>query len=75
MYQLYAYGKKYQSNNGNVHLVLIYPKHAEFDKHLHFEYEKELRIDAIPFDFWEEQSCFDVFLGDFQPKIALIFTD
>lgn len=60
MYQLYAYGKKYQAKNGNVHLILIYPKHADFDKQLCFEYEDELRIDAIPFDFRKERECLNV---------------
>lgn len=65
MYQLFAYGKKYQRNNGSVHLVLIYPKHAEFDRHLHFEYEDKLRIDAVPFDFWEENECLCIFGEDY----------
>jgi 5-methylcytosine-specific restriction enzyme subunit McrC len=42
MYQLYAYGKKHQAKNGDVHLVLIYPKHEDFIAPLHFEYEEKL---------------------------------
>ncbi len=56
MYQLFAYGKKYQAKNGKVQLVLIYPKHTDFDCTLHFKYEDELKIDAIPYDFYNEES-------------------
>lgn len=58
MYQLYAYGKKYQSKNGHVHLVLIYPKHTDFSTLLNFKYEEELNIDVIPFDFENEEDLF-----------------
>lgn len=57
MYQLYAYGKKYQMVNKSVHLVLIFPKHEGFKQQLHFKYEENLNIDVIPYDFeHEEQS-------------------
>ncbi len=56
MYQLYAYGKKYQAKNGGVHLILIYPKHADFDRLIRFRYEKNLRIDAVHYDFEDEES-------------------
>jgi 5-methylcytosine-specific restriction enzyme subunit McrC len=56
MYQLFAYGKKYQINNGNTHLILIYPNHADFNNQLHFKYEEELRIDIVPFDFQDESA-------------------
>ncbi len=56
MYQLYAYGKKYQTSNENVQLVLIYPKHVEFNFPLHFKYEEDLKIDAIPYDFQNENN-------------------
>ncbi len=58
IYQLFAYGKKYQSKNGHVLLVLIYPKHADFSTLLHFNYEEELNIDVIPFDFESEEDLF-----------------
>ena len=67
MYQLFAYGKKYQFNNGKTHLILIYPNHADFDCQLHFKYEEDSRIDIIPFDFQDETTSLkiysDLFLG------------
>lgn len=53
MYQLYAYGKKYQCEGKEVRLLLIYPKNELFTKMLHFEYEHNLHIDVVPFDFEE----------------------
>ncbi len=60
MYQLYAYGKKYEleHNKGNEqrvkppHLVLLYPENENFKKKLdHFTYEGDLQLDIIPFSF------------------------
>ncbi|WP_167616959.1 McrC family protein [Maribellus sediminis] len=56
MYQLYAYGKKYQLENKPVHLVLIYPQHENFNKPLHFEYENMLQINVLPYEFDNEES-------------------
>ena len=61
MYQLFAYGKKYQINNGNTHLILIYPNHADFNNQLHFKYEEELRIDIVPFDFQDESTSLKIY--------------
>lgn len=61
MYQLFAYGKKYQFNNGNTHLILIYPNHADFNNQLHFKYEDELRIDIVPFDFQDESASLKIY--------------
>ncbi|SHJ32178.1 5-methylcytosine-specific restriction enzyme subunit McrC [Tangfeifania diversioriginum] len=63
MYQLYAYGKKYQAKNGSVQLALIYPHCEDFFKPLKFRYEENLLIDAIPYDFENEASCM-LFLND-----------
>lgn len=64
MYQLYAYGKKYQSSNGRVRLLLVYPKHQNFSHNLHFLYEPDLFIDIVPFDLENEatfmQHLFDL---------------
>lgn len=60
MYQLYAYGKKYEMehNKGRVnkvkppHLVLLYPENENFkDKLDNFIYEGDLVLDVIPFSF------------------------
>jgi len=54
MYQLYAYGKKY---DGVKRLYLIYPKNENFAHHTHikaFEYEDGgLALKAVPFDLAE----------------------
>jgi 5-methylcytosine-specific restriction enzyme subunit McrC len=34
MYQLFAYGKKYGSDNKNLQLALIYPKNSNFGNKL-----------------------------------------
>lgn len=60
MYQLYAYGKKYEieHNKGHEnkikppHLVLLYPENENFKKKLeNFIYEGDLALDVIPFSF------------------------
>lgn len=60
MYQLYAYGKKYEieHNKGHKnkikppHLVLLYPENENFKKKLdNFIYEGDLELDVIPFSF------------------------
>ena len=60
MYQLYAYGKKYEleHNKGRAqkvkppHLVLLYPENENFKKRLdNFTYEGDLQLDIIPFSF------------------------
>lgn len=54
MYQLYAYGKKYDLKNGlptEPKLVLLYPANPNFQKPLHdFIYEGELVLSVIPFN-------------------------
>lgn len=60
MYQLYAYGKKYQIEHNKEcdhqikppHLVLLYPENDNFKKKLdNFIYEGDLELDVIPFSF------------------------
>ncbi len=60
MYQLYAYGKKYEMehNKGRElkikppHLVLLYPENDNFKRKLdNFIYEGDLKLDVIPFSF------------------------
>lgn len=63
MYQLYAYGKKYQSDNGNVQLALIYPHSESFYTPMNFKYEEDLPIGIIPYDFENEAACM-LFLND-----------
>lgn len=55
MYQLYAYGKKYNSAN----LVLIYPECETFTGELHFRYEDQLHLRCIPWSFRKENFFFD----------------
>lgn len=48
LYQLFAYGHKYQSGKG--HMMLIYPKHNDFNKSLpKFCYSDELVLWVVPF--------------------------
>lgn len=53
MYQLYAYGKKYQfEHHRTPHLVLLYPENRNFKTKLeNFVYEGDLELDVIPFVF------------------------
>ncbi|ARK09706.1 McrC family protein [Fibrella sp. ES10-3-2-2] len=47
LYQLYAYGKKYEATE----LVLIYPAHDQFREPLQlFGYDASLRLRIVPFD-------------------------
>jgi len=39
-----------------MHLILIYPNHADFNNQLHFKFEEELKIDIIPFNFQDESA-------------------
>jgi 5-methylcytosine-specific restriction enzyme subunit McrC len=52
MYQLHAYGKKYQKHDGECReLILIYPLQENFKEPLDFfEYEDGLRLRVVPFD-------------------------
>jgi 5-methylcytosine-specific restriction enzyme subunit McrC len=58
MYQLYAYGKKYDLKNGfptEPKLVLLYPSNPNFQKPLQdFIYEGELVLSVLPFNL---KSC------------------
>lgn len=63
MYQLYAYGKKYQTGNGSVQLALIYPHSESFYTPLSFKYEEHLPVDAIPYNFNNDAACM-LFLKD-----------
>lgn len=49
MYQLFAYGKKYESTVDNPLLVLLYPKHESFTQSLSdFDYDDNLKLKAVP---------------------------
>ena len=51
MYQLYAYGKKYKSDDIDPYLILLYPLNSNFTNKLdNFIYEGDLVLEAIPFD-------------------------
>lgn len=61
MYQLFAYGKKYNI----MQLVLIYPHCESFDQELHFEYEKNredfsgMNLCCLPWSF-ENENTLDI---------------
>ena len=51
MYQLYAYGRKYSTDEVDPCLVLIYPSNPNFSNKLdNFIYEGDLTLEVIPFD-------------------------
>ncbi|MDX9882624.1 MAG: McrC family protein [Prolixibacteraceae bacterium] len=50
MYQLYAYGKKYNSN----HLILIYPECETFTEQLQFQYDGQILLECVPWSFRTE---------------------
>lgn len=53
LYQMYAYGKKYQSGN----LCLIYPANEQFTEPLEvFDYENAMKLLVIPFDIANDLS-------------------
>ena len=74
MYQLYAYGKKYElvekNNNPDKYrtpkLLMICPKSENFKVKLApFQYEGDLQLEVIPFDL----------LGDPKEQISNIFVN
>ncbi len=46
MYQMFAYGKKYECEK----VALVYPKTKEFDKTEEFKFDKALSLACVPFD-------------------------
>jgi 5-methylcytosine-specific restriction enzyme subunit McrC len=51
LYQMYAYGKKYQAKK----LFLIYPANENFHEPLEvFDYDEDLVLHVIPFDLMNE---------------------
>lgn len=58
-YQLYAYGQKYLSGNGE--MLLIYPRTERFSEPLEpFDFAEQLRLWVVPFDLKTDTLC----LGD-----------
>jgi 5-methylcytosine-specific restriction enzyme subunit McrC len=54
LYQLFAYGQKYQDGEGD--MLLIYPKHNGFQEPLPpFQFSDDLFLWVVPFDLQEEQ--------------------
>jgi len=54
LYQLFAYGQKYQDGEGD--MLLIYPKHNGFQEPLPpFQFSDDLFLWVVPFDLQEEK--------------------
>ncbi|MAI34706.1 MAG: restriction endonuclease [Rhodopirellula sp.] len=54
LYQLFAYGHKYQ--NGYGHMLLIYPKHSAFQEPLpKLSFSEDLHLWCVPFDTYKKQ--------------------
>ena len=69
LYQLFAYGHKYQCGKG--HMMLIYPKHENFNLPLPvFSYSNELHLWVVPFDL-ENDVLVDGEWSDAMPEFSL----
>lgn len=55
MYQLFAYGKKYDCR----HVVLVYPKTERFREPLRYRFDETLALSCFPFDVTEPQKSVD----------------
>ncbi len=85
MYQLYAYGKKYDLKNGfsiEPKLVLLYPSNPNFQKPLDdFIYEGELVLSVLPFNLKnslsksDEQKELNKILGSISKKTIYYLQD
>ncbi len=62
MYQLFAYGKKYDVQK----LALIYPQWSGFKKSFKFEFDENLHLRIVPFSLDNE-----VKMIDFMPKLPI----
>ena len=49
MYQLYAYGKKYECNT----VALVYPQTKHFKEQFYYKLDDDLRLLCLPFDVTE----------------------
>ncbi len=57
LYQMYAYGKKYQAQEGVApELYLLYPRNRKFDERLVYEYEEGLRLTVFPLNLAVEHN-------------------
>ena len=53
---MYAYGKKYTTQEQEPRLVLLYPSNPKFTNKLdHFIYEGDLKLEVVPFDFTKDE--------------------
>ncbi len=70
MYQLYAYGKKYTTDDIDPSLVLLYPSNPNFSNKLdNFIYEGDLALEVIPFDFNKpEEDVIKYILNEIEDK-------
>ena len=55
LYQMYAYGKKYQKAGTAPGLYLLYPRSKNFEKSFEYEYEAGLCLTVFPVDLGEEK--------------------
>ena len=64
MYQLFAYGKKYDCNQ----VVLVYPKTEQFQEMLRYEFDEKLSVYCVPFDVTEPKCSVKKILKDLNNK-------
>ncbi len=65
LYQLYAYGKKYQQEAQEVELFLVYPKTDKFTDMMSWKFEDNLRINIAPFDLINDRLIDEDLLNKF----------
>ena len=64
MYQLFAYGKKYDCKQ----VVLVYPKTEQFQEMLRYKFDEELSLSCFPFDVTKPKCSVKKILKDLNNK-------
>ena len=64
MYQLFAYGKKYDCKQ----VALVYPKGEHFQKMLRYKFDEDLSLSCFPFDVNKPKCSVKKILNDLQNK-------
>ena len=64
MYQLFAYGKKYDCR----HVALVYPKTERFEKTLRYKFDEQFALSCFPFDVTNPEKSVQMFLDTLSPS-------
>ncbi len=68
MYQLFAYGKKYDCKQ----VALVYPKTEQFQEMLRYKFDEELSLSCFPFDVTEPKCSVKKILDHLQNKLTKV---